>query len=151
MTVITLGASAQFEKGTHYAGANLTGLGIGYKNSNFAFGIGADYGYFIADQWMLGAAVGYEYENKYHGVLIKPSIRYSFVQNGINVGLGMQYEHKGSHADYVQLCPQVGYTFFINRKVSIETALYADFCMNDFDNGTSAGLKFGIGLYNPFK
>ncbi len=151
MTVMTLGASAQFEKGTHYANANLTGFGIGYKNGSFAFGLSSEYGYYVADQWMLAAAVGYKYESKTNSLLLKPSFRYSFEQNGINLGCGLQYEYKGPGRNFVQLCPQVGYTFFINNKVSIEPALYADFCMNDFKNGTSAGLKIGIGLYNPFK
>ncbi len=151
MAVMTLGANAQFEKGTHYAGANLTGLGIGYQNGNFAFGLSTDYGYYLADQWMIAGTVGYTYKNKVHGVQLKPYFRYTFEKIGLNLGCGLQYEHVGTKQDYVQLCPQVGYTFFINGKVSIEPALYADFCMNDFKNGTSAGLKIGIGLYNPWK
>ncbi len=154
MTVMTLGASAQFEKGTHYAAANLTGLGIGYKNGEFAFGIGAEYGYYVADGWMLGGTAGYEYAGgdfSTHSFLVKPAFRYSFKENGINMGCGVQFEHQGTGNNFVQLCPQVGYTFYLNKKISIEPALYADFCLNDFKNGTSAGLKIGIGLYNPFK
>ncbi len=151
MTVMTLGASAQFEKGTHYAGANLTELGVGCKHGSFAFGLSGDYGYYIADNWMIGGTVGYTYEGKSHGVQLKPYFRYTFDKIGLNLGGGLQYEHVGTKRDYVQLCPQVGYTFFINGKVSIEPAVYADFCMNDFKKGTSAGLKIGIGLYNPFK
>jgi hypothetical protein len=41
----------------------------------------------------------------------------------------------------------VGYTFYLNDKVSIEPAVYADFGMNDFRNGTNAGLKIAFGLY----
>ncbi len=153
MTVMTLGASAQFEQGKHYVGANLTGFGIGCKHGSFAFGISGDYGYYLADQWMIGGAVGYGYESSVHSVLLKPYFRYTFKKNGINLGCGLQYEHAGIAGpagfsnDFVQLCPQVGYTFFINDKVSIEPAIYADFCMNDFSNGTNAGLKIGIGLY----
>ena len=42
MTVMTLGASAQFDKGTHYVGAGLTGLGFGYEKGGFAFGLGLE-------------------------------------------------------------------------------------------------------------
>ena len=59
----------------------------------------------------------------------------------------MQFEHAGTNQNFIQLSPQVGYTFYLNSTVSIEAAVYADFAMNDFKNGTNAGLKIGIGLY----
>ena len=147
MTVMTLGAKAQFEKGTHYVNASLTGLGISYDKGDFSFGIGTEYGYYIADNWMIGGTVGYRHVGGYNAFQLKPGFRYSFSQCGINLGCGLQYEHAGSERDYAQLCPQVGYTFYIDDKVSIEPALYADFGLNDFKYGTSAGLKVGIGIY----
>lgn len=146
MSVLTLGASAQFEQGTHYAGAYLSGLGIGYDKGNFRFGIGGEYGYYIKDSWMVGGSLSYEYAGV-HALKIKPNFRYSFMSNGINLGCGLQFEHAGSDRNFIQLCPQVGYTFYLNDKISLEPALYADFALNDFKNGTSAGLKIGIGLY----
>ena len=147
VTVLTLGAHAQFESGTHYAGANLTGLGIGYEKGNFSFGIGAEYGYYVSDGWMVGATVGYRHLGDLNAVLIKPSFRYSFVQNGLNLGCGIQLEHAGSGLNYAQFCPQVGYTFYLNRNVSIEPAIYADICMNEPKDGSTVGLKIGFGLY----
>ena len=135
MSVLTLGANAQFEKGTHYAGAYLSGLGVGYDKGNFRFGLGGEYGYYIKDSWMIGGSLSYEYAGA-HALKIKPNFRYSFQSNGINQACG-----------FIQLCPQVGYTFYLNDKISLEPALYADFGLNDFKNGTSAGLKIGIGLY----
>ena len=126
MSVLTLGANAQFEKGTHYAGAYLSGLGVGYDKGNFRFGLGGEYGYYIKDSWMIGGSLSYEYAGA-HALKIKPNFRYSFQSNGINLGCG--------------------YTFYLNDKISLEPALYADFALNDFKNGTSAGLKIGIGLY----
>lgn len=147
MAVMTLGASAQFDKGTHYAGASLTGLGIGFEKGTFAFGIGAEYGYYIEDCWMIGGTVAYSHKGGNNSVQIKPNFRYSFKSNGLNLGCGLQFEHAGTNLNYIQLCPQVGYTFYLNDKVSIEPAVYADFGLNDFKNGTNAGLKIGIGLY----
>lgn len=151
MTVMTLGASAQFEKGTCYGGATLTGLGIGYVKGEFSFGIASEMGYYVADNWMIGGMVGYRHEGGDNKLLIKPSFRYSFSECGVNLGCGVQFEHAGTNRNYAQLCPQVGYTFYINDKVSIEPALYADFGLNDFKYGTSAGLKIGIGLYHKRK
>lgn len=148
MAVMTLGASAQFEKGTQYVGAYLSGLGIGFSKGDFTFGVNGEYGYYIADGWMLGGVVGYNHNRAGHNSLqIKPNFRYSFLENGLNLGCGLQFEHAGTELNYIQLCPQVGYTFYLNDKISIEPALYADFALNDFKNGTNAGLKIGIGLY----
>lgn len=151
LLVLTLGAKAQFEKGTHFANASLTGLGIGFDKGEFSMGISAGYGYFISDCRMVGGEVGYRHHGGLNTFVLKPSFRYSFVQNGLNVGGGLQYEHAGYKQNYVQLCPQVGYTFFLSKNVSLEPAVYADFCLNDFSNGTSAGLKIGIGLYRGRK
>jgi hypothetical protein len=147
MAVATLGANAQFDKGTHYVGAGLSGLGIGWEKGSFNFGIGAEYGYFVADSWMIGGAVNYAHKGGSNSVQVKPYFRYSFKANGLNLGCGLQYEHVGFSQNYIQLSPQVGYTFYLNDKVSIEPALYADFGMNDFRNGTNAGLKIAFGLY----
>lgn len=147
MAVMTLGASAQFEKGTQYVGASLSGLGIGFSKGDFTLGVNGEYGYYIADGWMLGGVVGYNHRAGYNSLQIKPNFRYSFLENGLNLGCGLQFEHAGTELNYIQLCPQVGYTFYLNDKISIEPALYADFALNDFKNGTNAGLKIGIGLY----
>ena len=146
VSVMTLGANAQFEKGTHYVNASVSGFGIGFSNGNFNMGLTGEYGYFVKQGWMLGGSVGVKY-NGTGSFQLKPSFRYSFVENGLNLGCGVQFEHAGKDANYIQLCPQVGYTFFLNKNISIEPALYADFALSDFKNGTSAGLKIGIGLY----
>lgn len=147
MVMLTLGAHAQFEKGTHYANASLTGLGIGFTKGEFSFGFSGEYGYYIEDSWMIGGAIGYNHVAGHNSLVIKPNFRYSFQDNGLNLGCGLQFEHAGSKLNYIQLSPQVGYTFYLNDKISIEPAIYADFALNDFKNGTNAGLKIGIGLY----
>ncbi|MBO4661495.1 MAG: outer membrane beta-barrel protein [Bacteroidaceae bacterium] len=144
--VVTLGASAQFEKGTHYGEASITGLGIGYEKNTFSFGFGAGYGYFVADNWMVGGRLGYRHQGAGNNfAAIQALFRYSFKKNGLNLGAGLQYEHAGG--DYVQLCPQVGYTFYLNHYVSLEPAIYCDLGLNEIKYGTNFGLKIGIGLY----
>ena len=54
LAAVSLGASAQFEQGTKYVGASLTGLGFGYsKSTDFYIGMKANAGYFVSDGWML--------------------------------------------------------------------------------------------------
>ena len=43
VSVMTLGANAQFEKGTHYVNASLSGFGIGFSNGNFNMGLTGEY------------------------------------------------------------------------------------------------------------
>ena len=147
LAVFTLGASAQFEKGTHYGEASLSGLGFGYEKNQFSFGFGAGYGYFVADNWMVGGRLGYRHQGDANFAAIQALFRYSFKKNGLNLGGGLQYEHAGAGRDYVQLCPQVGYTFYLNHYISLEPAIYCDLGLNEIKYGTNFGLKLGIGLY----
>lgn len=147
MAMMTLGASAQFEKGTHYANASLSGFGIGFSKGEFAFGLSGEYGYYIADNWMIGGVLGYNHNAGYNSFQIKPNFRYSLENTGFNLGCGLQFEHAGKARNFIQLSPQVGYTFYLTDMISLEPAIYADFALNDFKNGTNAGLKIGIGLY----
>ncbi|MBP3688553.1 MAG: hypothetical protein J6I54_01040 [Bacteroidaceae bacterium] len=160
LAVVTTGANAQFEKGTHYGEASLTGLGIGYAQHQFNFGLGAGYGYFVADGWMVGGRVGYLHQGAGNNfATFQGLFRYSFKKNGLNVGCGLQYQHGKTYlfndlrdileakGDYIQLCPQVGYTFYLNHYVSIEPAIYCDLGLNDIKYGTNFGLKVGVGLY----
>ena len=150
LAVVSLSANAQFEKGTHYTEASVSGFGIGVKDKKFNIGIGASQGYFVANGWMLLGRMGYQYSGA-HSALVQGGFRYSFQKFGLNLGAGVQYEHRGATAsnisDYVQLCHQVGYTFYLNHWISLEPALYCDLALNDVKYGTSAGLKIGIGLY----
>lgn len=143
-----LSANAQFEKGTWYSELNLNGLGMGYSHNDFAIGFGGTAGYYLADSHMVAAGVGFNHagagDNRGY---IKALYRYSFKSNGINLGGGLQYEHSGNYMDYVQICPQVGYTFYLNHFLSLDPAIYSDICMNDIKYGTNFGLKIGIGFY----
>lgn len=148
--VVSLGASAQFEGGTMYANTSLTGFGIGYDTgTKFNFGLNAMGGYFVDDCIMVYGKLGYKYQGgpDQHNLQLGAGARYYFSQNGIFMGGGLQYEHRLAHQDYIQLCPEVGYCFYLNHYVSIEPAVYADFCLNKFSEATSFGLKIGVGFY----
>ena len=148
LAVISLGAKAQFEAGTKYANLSMTGLGLSYnENTKFCVGIEGTGGYFVDDSWMLKGTFGYERKYEQNDFKIGVGMRYYFQQNGIFMGAGMQYEYMTRNQNYVQLTPEVGYCFYINRYISIEPAVYYNVCLNDFKNGSTVGLKIGAGFY----
>ncbi len=121
--VVSLSASAQFERYTSYLNTSLTGLDLSYsKDQKVTFGLQATGGYFFEDSWMVYGRLGY-------------------------LNMGLQFEHREPKFNYVQLTPEVGYCFYLNHFVSIEPAVYYDLCLNKFSDGSTVGLKVGFGFY----
>lgn len=150
-----LTANAQFESGTWYVNGSLTGLGLSYsKKAEWRFGVNAEGGYYFADNWMLRVNAGYEHTKATDDISAGAGIRYHFLQNGIFLGAGAEYNHYTKSINDVMIPVEVGYTFYINHYIAIEPAIYYKMSTNDFANGSTVGLRIGIGCYfgqNPFK
>ena len=153
-TVISTCSFAQFEQGTKYVGASLTGLNLSYSSGEkFGLGLQATGGYFFADSWMATARLEYNHQwqaapaNDLNAVTVGAGARYYFQSNGIFLGAGLQYKHAAVNADYIQLPMEVGYCYYLNHYVSIEPAIYFEPCLNKFSDGTKVGLKIGLGFY----
>ncbi|MCR4592449.1 MAG: porin family protein [Bacteroidaceae bacterium] len=151
---VSMGANAQFEEGTKYVGASLTGLNISYSSGEkFGLGLQGTAGYFFADSWMLTGRLEYTHQWMPAGqrdrneVVLGAGARYYFQSNGIFLGAGLQYKHAAVNADYLQLPLEVGYCYYLNQHVSIEPAVYFEPCLNKFSDGTRVGLKVGLGFY----
>ncbi len=143
-----IGAKAQFEKGTKYVSASVTGLSLSYSSDeDFKFGMELDGGYFVQKAWMLYGQVGYDHTEYTDYFKVGAGGRYFFTQNGIYMGLGLQYEHATKSVNNVQLCPEVGYAFFVNRFITIEPAVYYNMSLNDFSDGSKVGFRIGLGFY----
>ncbi len=143
-----ISANAQFEKGTKYVSASAVGLGMSYSSDEeFSFGMELNAGYFVEKAWMLYANAGYDHTDYTDDFQAGAGARYFFTQNGIYMGLGLQYEHVTKSVNNVQICPEVGYVFFVNRFLSIEPAVYYHMSLNDFSDGSKVGLKLGLGFY----
>lgn len=148
LAVVSLGASAQFEQGTKYAGASLSGFGLSYsKSEDFRLGLHAQGGYFVADGWMALAQMDWEHMNGTNNVSVGAGARYYLVQNGLFGGLALKYQHVSPNINNVLLCPEAGYCFYLNQHVSIEPSVYVDMSMNHFKDFTKVGLKIGFGYY----
>ena len=142
-------SKAQFEAGTKYVGASVTNLGLAYNSDKkLHFGLEATGGYFLWDDIMLKATLGYQH-NRPHDDNITVGVggRYYFRQNGIFLGAGAEYCHETKNYNDCRIPVEVGYCFYINHYVSIEPALYYTMSVNDFSDKSTVGLKVGFGLY----
>lgn len=148
LAATTLGASAQFEKGTCYVGASVSDFGLSYsKSEDFRLGLNALGGYFIADSWMVLGEFGWSHQNSKSSVGLGTGVRYYMVQNGLYFGGMVKYKHIPSNLNNLYLSPEFGYCFYLNNHVSIEPAVYTDFCLNHFKDFTKVGFKIGFGFY----
>jgi len=148
-TVGVASASAQFEKGKVYGGASASGLGISYsETTKFAFGLDALAGYMFAEDWMVIGEIGLDYHNsELQAFSLGARMRYYIVQNGLFLSLGAKYQHQFKDYNDFFLTPEVGYSFFLNRKVTIEPSVYYNMSFSDFGNKSRFGLKVGIGFF----
>ncbi len=145
--VVSLTASAQFEKGKGYLGASLSGIDISSQSKEFHLGLSAKAGYLFQDNLMALAEVGLDHWQSSPDVFtLGASARYYIVQNGLYLGAGLKFKHADSSYDDVLPGVQVGYAFFLSRTVTIEPELYFDISTKSFDY-SSYGLRVGIGVY----
>lgn len=146
--VMTLAANAQFEKGTKFVGASLSGIGMSYnKSEKVTFGLDATAGYFIADNWMLRGNLNYQHKNKLDAVNLGALARYSFRENGISLGAGLEFNHYFSESNDLSVPVEIGYTWFLNKKLTLEPAVYYKMSLCDFADNSTVGLRIGFGYY----
>lgn len=153
LAVVSLGAFAQFEKGTMYANASLSGFGLSYsKQPGFCMNINAAGGYFIADGWALGGLIGWDHRDSANEFNLGMGARYYLRNNGFFFSGGLKYGLNSAGGDTevihnVYLTPEAGYCFFLNDHVSLEPSIYVDMCLNHFKDYTKVGLKLSFGYY----
>lgn len=152
MALVCLTASAQFEARKWYVNTSMSGLGLSYnKNGGFKFGLDATGGYFFAPAWMVTGRFGYNHPGDDMNELeIGAGCRYYIVQNGLSLGLQLSYGHTNvgeAKANHGYLTPEIGYTFFLNRHVTIEPAVYYKMCLDEFADASTVGLRIGFGYF----
>lgn len=142
-------ASAQFEKGKYYLGATTNATGLSYsKNEKFGINLGVNGGYLFEDGWMLLTEVGFDYHNSdmqsLHAGL---KCRYLIEQNGLFLQAGLRFLHGAPNYNDLQVTPELGYCFFLNRNLTIEPSLYYDVSTNKFSEYSKVGVKIGLAWY----
>ncbi|MBO4565334.1 MAG: outer membrane beta-barrel protein [Bacteroidaceae bacterium] len=149
LTVATTSAFAQFEKGTKYVGASLTGLNMAINDrQHFSFGLDAKAGYFIKNYWMVEGTFGWHTSRTHlDRCQIGAKLRYAQVENGLYYACGLKYIHERKSFNDLQLTPELGYCYYLNHYISVEPAVYYDMSFTDFSKKSEVGLKVGIGIY----
>ncbi len=139
-------ASAQFEKGKMYLGATTNSAGLSYsKESKFCLNAGVNAGYMFEDDWMAIAEVGFDYNHKdMQQLYVGAKCRYLIEQNGLFLQLGAKYVHGAMRFDDLQITPEVGYCFFLNKHLTIEPSLYYDMSLTKFTDKSKTGIKVGL-------
>ena len=175
--VAAISASAQFEQGTKYVGAYLSGLDLSYSSQNkFRLGIGAEAGYMVADHIMARADASWQHKHKSDEFGIGAGGRYYVSHHGFYLGAGVRYQHNenfknrnmaavvqnpttGEYTAQIVKVPErkkydnlmipieAGYSFYFNDYISIEPAVYYRMSLNHFSDGSEVGVKVGVGFY----
>ena len=60
---------------------------------------------------------------------------------------GAKYVHGAPNFNDVQITPEVGYCFFLNRHLTLEPSLYYDVSLSDFSEKSEFGVKIGLAWY----
>ena len=149
--MLTLGAQTQFEQGTWYSSISTTGFELSHSDATKArLALSANVGNFIADNIALLVGVDGDFYDNHTQLGVGTQVRYYFQTCGVYGGLGVQYSYtKVGDFDksLMFLTPEVGYTFFLNRYLTIEPAVYYRMNFSDFDAYSKFGLKLGFGFY----
>jgi len=144
-------ASAQFEKGKKYLGANLNGFGISYsKNSKLAIGLGVDAGYMIKNDMLLMGATNLEFANStLNRFELGAKFRYYIEQNGIFLSAGTKFVHEDAayYTNDFVITPEVGYCYFLNGNLTIQPSVYFDISTSDFGDKSRVGLNLALGWF----
>lgn len=152
MALVCLSASAQFEAGKKFVNASVSGLTLAYsKDTRLTLDVEATGGYFVVQDLMVFGRVGYSHpQQKTDNLELGVGGRYYIEQNGLSLGLGLSYEHAhvgDFNDDHCFITPELGYTFFLNRYVTLEPALYYKMSLDNFADASTVGLKLGLGIY----
>lgn len=149
LLLVAITVSAQFEKGTKYIGSSLSGASLSYNGSEKgSFGIQAKAGYFLQDDWMVTAQLSYDKKNDVPASYsIGGGVRYYIVQNGLYLGAGVSIKHYTT--DFNDFMPgiQIGYSFFLNKSVTVEPELFYDQSFKNHGDYSTFGVRVGLGVY----
>ena len=142
-------ASAQFEQGKYYLAATTNSAGLSYsKESKFNLNLGLNAGYMFEDGWMAIAEFGMDYRNSdMQQIFAGAKCRYLIEQNGLFLQLGAKYVHGAPSFNDVQITPEVGYCYFLNGHLTLESSIYYDLSLSDFSDKSKFGLKVGLAWY----
>lgn len=145
----TFTAQAQFTRGTCYVGASLSNLSLNYSpKTGLRTGINLEGGYYFEHNWMWRGNFNFNHTGRNEDSFsIGTGLRYSFYENGLSLGAGVEYSHKSPNINDLRIPVELGYTFYLNHYLAIEPAVYYKLSVNDVARGSEVGLRLGLGYY----
>lgn len=149
--LLTMTASAQFEKGKNYIGATLSGLNLSYNGDReTTINVDAMAGRFLYDNILVYGRAGYSHQaSKDYDDILRLGIggRYYITQNGIFLGANVNYIH--ADPKYNDLMPgvEVGYAFFLSHTVTIEPSIYYEQSFKSHKDFSTIGFRIGFSIY----
>lgn len=154
LLALTMSATsfAQFEQGKKYVSASLSGSNLHFTGAEkWKLDINGKVGYMLQDNLMALAQFDYGYR-KYepNTLMMGVGARYYIVQNGLFLGAGVNYSHRGivgSPIDDFVPNVHIGYAFFVSRTVTIEPEFYYNQSLKDHSNFSDVGIRIGLGVY----
>ena len=136
-----------FAKDKYYASAGLSNFDLNWsKNQSWHMDLNAKCGYLFEDDWMITGTLGYDWHKVGDDTFtLGAGLRYYIEQNGVFLGAGVRLADMTNDLDF-QPNIALGYSFFLNRTVTVEPELYFNLSTKDFDY-SSYGLRIGVGMY----
>ncbi len=147
--LVTVAASAQFEKGKKFMGASLQNLDLSYNGLRKGhFGLDVKGGYMFADNLLGYAQVACD-KQKDSPFTLSAGLggRYYIEQNGLYLGASVVYKRRQKSNNDVMPGVQVGYAFFLGRTVTVEPELYYEQSFKNHKDYSTVGVRIGIGIY----
>ncbi|MCR5312135.1 MAG: hypothetical protein K6E54_00530 [Bacteroidaceae bacterium] len=150
LALVTISASAQFDEGKKYLGANLNGFNLSYSEAtDLSINLGANAGYVVQDNLLLIGTLNFDFCNsELNKFELGGKIRYYFDDNGFFVSGGAKFVHEyiGDFNDF-QITPEIGYCFMLNKNLALQPSIYYDMSFSDFTEKSRLGLAVGLGWF----
>lgn len=141
--------STPFMKDKVYIGASTSGLNLRYNDTEkWNLDLAVKGGYLFEDNWMVTGKLGFNYRQEAPNALVAGvGMRYYIEDLGLYLGLGADYVHQNKSYDDLMPTIQLGYTFFLNRYVTIEPELYYNQSLKNHKEHSGFGVGVGFGIY----
>jgi len=138
-----------FGEGKFYVATSLSGLDLHYTGlEDWKLDLTAKGGFLFTDNWMVTGQFQYDWrKHDANAFMLGAGLRYYIEQNGLYLGAGANYVHKWHDYDDFMPTVQLGYSFFLNRTVTLEPEVYYNQSLKDHSDYSGFGIRIGLGIY----
>ncbi len=141
--------STPFSEGKLYVATGLSGLDLNYTGfEQWKMDLSLKGGYFFMDNLMLLGKAEYDIRQKGDNTfMLGAGMRYYFEDNGLYFGAGASFVHKFHSCDDFVPSVHFGYSYFLNRTVTLEPEVYYNQSFKSHTDYSGFGFRVGLGIY----